>query len=48
MTTKQKQALYAVGAFLAAWQATNFGLDYREILGALTAALLGAASPKKA
>ena len=42
-----KQALFAVGAFLAAWQATDFSLDYRAILGALTAATLGAMNPDK-
>lgn len=47
MTTKQKQALYALGAFLAAWQGADFSLDYRAVLGAITAALIGGASPKK-
>ena len=47
MTTKSKQLLLAIGAFLAAWQGANFDLDYRAILGAATAALLGAANPDK-
>lgn len=48
MTSKHmKQTLFAVGAFLAAWQATDFGLDYRHILGAVTAAILGAANPSE-
>lgn len=47
MTTKTKQLLLAAGAFLAAWQGANFDLDYRAVLGALTAALLGAANPDK-
>lgn len=42
-----KQALFAAGAFLAAWQATDFSLDYRAVLGALTAATLGAMNPDK-
>ena len=42
-----KQALFAAGAFLAAWQATDFSLDYRAVLGALTAATLGAMNPNK-
>ena len=42
-----KQGLFAVGAFLAAWQATDFALDYRAVLGALTAATLGAMNPAK-
>ena len=37
---------FAVVAFGAAWQATNFALDYRSILGAVVAAAMGAASPK--
>ena len=42
-----KQALFAAGAFLAAWQATDFALDYRAVLGAVTAATLGAMNPNK-
>ena len=42
-----KPLLFGFGAFLAAWQATEFSLDYRAVLGAVTAALLGAANPKK-
>lgn len=42
-----KPALYALGAFLAAWQATDFSFDARAVLGALTACVLGYASPKK-
>lgn len=42
-----KPALYALGAFLAAWQATEFSFDARAVLGALTACVLGYASPKK-
>jgi hypothetical protein len=47
MKTISKQYLYALGAFMAAWQATNFSLDYRAILGAITCAFIGGASPKK-
>ena len=42
-----KPALYALAAFLAAWQATEFSFDARAVLGALTACVLGYASPKK-
>ena len=42
-----KAGLFAFGAFLAAWQGADFDLDYRAILGALTAATLGALNPTK-
>jgi Na+/H+ antiporter NhaD/arsenite permease-like protein len=42
-----KAALFGLTSFLAAWQATNFDLDYRALLGALTCATLGYVSPKK-
>lgn len=45
MNAQTKKLLFAVGAFLAAWQGANFELDYRAVLGALTAAILGAANP---
>lgn len=48
MTPQLKTLLFAAGAFLAAWQGANFELDYRAVLGALTAAILGAANPRKA
>ena len=47
MNTQLKAALYGLGAFLAAWQGAQFDLDYRAILGAVTAAILGASSPGK-
>lgn len=47
MNIQIKAALFGAGAFLAAWQATNFDLDYRAVLGALTCAILGYVSPKK-
>lgn len=45
--TNTRKILFAIAAFFAAWQGANFDLDYRAILGALTAALLGAANPSK-
>lgn len=45
MTQYVKPAAFAVAAFLAAWQATSFAADYRSILGAVVAAVFGAASP---
>jgi hypothetical protein len=35
----------ALIAFLAAWQATDFSLEYRAVLGALVAGLMGGLSP---
>lgn len=37
----------AVGAFLAAWSASNFAYDYRAILFALLSGVFGYATPKK-
>ena len=42
-----KPYLFALGAFLAAWQGMNFDLEPRAVLGALTAALLSALNPTK-
>lgn len=47
MNNNLKAALVGTAAFLAAWQATNFDLDYRAVLGAVTCAVLGYISPKK-
>ena len=47
MNKNLKASLFALGAFLVAWQAANFDLDYRAILGAITCAVLGYVSPKK-
>ena len=40
-----KQVSLAAIAFLAAWQATDFALDYRAVLGAVVAASMGAMNP---
>lgn len=40
-----KQFSLAAIAFLAAWQATDFALDYRAVLGAVVAASMGAMNP---
>ena len=40
-----KAALMGLIAFLAAWQATDFALDYRAVLGAIVAASMGAMNP---
>lgn len=47
MTKQQKQWALAGMAFLAAWQATGFALDYRAILGAVLAAGAGYTAPKQ-
>jgi hypothetical protein len=35
------------GAFLSAWAASNFQLDYRAVLWAILAGVFGYATPKK-
>lgn len=37
----------AAGAFLAAWAASNFDLDYRAILWAILSGVFGYATPKR-
>ena len=39
--------ILAAGAFLAAWSATNFELDYRAILWSVLSGVFGYASPKR-
>lgn len=39
--------MLAVGAFLAAWAASNFDLDYRAVLLAVLSGVFGYATPKK-
>jgi hypothetical protein len=40
-----KTASYSLIAFFAAWQATEFSLEYRAIMGALVAGFMGLLSP---
>ena len=35
------------GAFLSAWAASNFAIDYRAVLWAILAGVFGYATPKK-
>lgn len=42
-----RQAAFFIGAFMAAWQIGDFGLDYRTVLGAFTAAWLAGSNPAK-
>jgi hypothetical protein len=37
----------ALGAFLAAWSATNFDIDYRAVLLAIVSGIFGYATPKR-
>lgn len=46
MKTTYRPYLYALLAFLAAWQGSQFDLDYRAVLGAVVAAGLAGANPK--
>ena len=40
-------AVLTAGAFLSAWAARNFSLDYRAVLWAVLAGVFGYATPKK-
>jgi hypothetical protein len=45
---KIKNPLFlAAGAFLAAWSATNFDIDYRSILWSVLSGIFGYATPKR-
>ena len=40
-------AVLTAGAFLSAWAASNFSLDYRAVLWAVLAGVFGYATPKR-
>jgi hypothetical protein len=42
-----KTLTYALIAFMAAWQATEFALDYRAVMGSIVAGLMGWLNPGK-
>jgi hypothetical protein len=42
-----KTVTYALIAFMAAWQATQFALDYRAVMGSIVAGLMGYLNPGK-
>ena len=42
-----KTVAYALIAFMAAWQATEFALDYRAVMGSIVAGLMGWLNPGK-
>ena len=41
-----KPVSFGLVAFLASWQATAFALDYRSLMGALVAGLMGFLNPE--
>ena len=43
-----KPVAFALIAFMASWQATDFSIDYRAVMGSLTAAIIGYLNPNKA
>lgn len=43
-----KQVSFGLIAFLASWQATNFAIEYRSLMGALVAGLMGFLNPELA
>ena len=45
MTNLPKNVSFGLIAFLASWQATEFGLDYRSVVGAVVAGLMGFLNP---
>jgi hypothetical protein len=40
-----KTVSFALIAFMAAWQATEFALDYRAVMGSIVAGLMGYLNP---
>lgn len=46
MNKTSQQILLGLAAFLAAWQSSNFGLEFHQIMGAVTAAVAGFVAPK--
>ena len=41
-----KPVSFGLVAFLASWQATEFSLEYRSIMGAIVAGLMGFLNPE--
>lgn len=46
MTNLPKPISFGLIAFLASWQATQFSLEYRSIMGAVVAGLMGFLNPE--
>jgi hypothetical protein len=45
-TNLPKPISFGLIAFLASWQATDFSLQYRSIMGAIVAGLMGFLNPE--
>ena len=45
MKNLPKPVSFGLVAFLASWQATDFALDYRSLVGAVVAGLMGFLNP---
>jgi len=48
MTNLPKPISFGLIAFLASWQATQFSLEYRSVMGAIVAGLMGFLNPELA
>ena len=46
MTNLPKPISFGLIAFLASWQATQFSLEYRSLMGAIVAGLMGFLNPE--
>lgn len=46
MTQLPKPVSFGLIAFLASWQATEFSLNYRSVVGAIVAGLMGFLNPE--
>jgi hypothetical protein len=45
-TNLPKPISFGLIAFLASWQATDFSLEYRSVMGAIVAGLMGFLNPE--
>ena len=48
MNNLPKPVAFGLVAFLASWQATQFDLNYRSLMGAIVAGLMGFLNPELA
>ena len=48
MTNLPKPVAFGLVAFLASWQATQFEITYRSLMGAIVAGLMGFLNPELA
>lgn len=47
MNKLPKSVTYSLIAFMAAWQATEFALEYRAVMGAVVAGAMGFLNPAR-